>query len=218
MDRVRDVPVTRWFRVCVPIGIVAALGLVLVRMVLVPEQVAPARLRVTLGTGGSASVTFRLPDVPGGARLVVPGAAIWPTDHDLGEGPFLVALDRSDTGSVRVATARDTIIDIDLTRSPSQLHVRAVTPSRARLEQAMQDLATTEARMKDAAQEHLAVLEAQRASQQSAVHALRRAVAAERVRPTRTPIEACLADPRTGRAYVTLSIAVTDDPEQGPPR
>jgi hypothetical protein len=170
------------------------------------------RLSVSLGTGSQASAAVAIAEVPEGLRLVVPEASPLPPGSelgDLGEGPFLVELD-SVGSSMRIATHRDTILDIDVSRTPAEVRVSAVTPSRSRLERVLQDIAMTEELMKGAPQDQLDILGPQRTAQQAAANELRRAAAGERVRPTVSPIRAALVDPRTGREYVTLSITVTD--------
>lgn len=162
------------------------------------------QVKVDVGTESGQSAVVPIAGFPQGAQLRVPAAA---PAQDGYAGQGLVELGRDDM-SCRLSTAQDTVLDIDVTRAPPQVRVTVQTPSSLQLEHAVRELEATDEVLKGAPQDQQAILGPQRAAQQSRVDELRKSAASERVRPTDSPIRACVMDPVTGREYVAVMISI----------
>jgi hypothetical protein len=117
--------------------------------------------------------------------------------------------------SCRVSTNPDTVVDIEVTRTPPQVRVTSQTPSSLLLERAVRELEATDEVMKDAPDDQRAILGRERAIQQARVDELRKAAASERIRPTEAPIRVCVEDPVTRRVYATIMVSIVASPAGG---
>jgi len=172
------------------------------------------KLSIELGTADRTAATVGIADVPRGARLAIAKATPMPADGTMGTGPFLMEIARSET-SVRVATYPDTMIDIEVTDVPAQVRASVTTPSGARLARVTEEIAITDELLKGAPPDQQAILNAERAAQQTELDELRKVAARERIRPTDEPIIACLVDAATRREYATIAITVKDGEAPG---
>jgi hypothetical protein len=172
------------------------------------------QLSVELGTVDGAVAEVAVAEVPKGVKLLVKKAVPVPPPDSMGAGPFLFEVLRSTSG-VRVATYPDTLVDIEVTEVPAKVRISAMTPTGARAAQAAAELAKTDELLKGAPPEQKRILDIQRAAQQAEADELRKVAAAERVRPTDEPIVACLVDPRSGREYIAISIALKEGAPAG---
>lgn len=174
----------------------------------------PQQVSLALGTAPANAATAQLADVPRGMTLAVPKATPLPADGTMGDGPFLIELARS-TMAIRVATYPDTFLDIEVTDTPAQVRVSAMTPSGMQLERVLEEIAVTDELLEGAPDDQRRILVAQRAGQQSAADELRKRAGSERIRPTEQPVRACIMDPASGREFVTISIDIRDGTAHG---
>lgn len=164
---------------------------------------------VEVGTPSGSSGVVGIAGIRAGARLAVPDAADRSGDGKPDAGLVRIGCDDL---SCRISTSPDTVIDIEVTRTPPQVRVTSQTPSSLLLERAVRDLEATDEILKTAPADQQAILSPQRAAQQRRVDELRKAAASETIRPTDSPVRACLVDPGTGREYVTIMISIVASP------
>lgn len=169
-------------------------------------------LSVDVGTRSGSAATAGLAGVPAGAHLAVPDATAPAAGAPAGTGLVQIGCDEL---YCRVSTNPDTVVDIEVTRTPPQVRVTSQTPSSLLLERAARELEATDEVMKDAPDDQRAILSRERAIQQARVDELRKAAVSERIRPTEAPIRVCVEDPVTRRVYTTIMVSIVASPGGG---